>query len=518
MDTGTAAGQLEPGTLPAVLKQIHDAGQSGELLCTYNTGRRSFFVDGKNIVGFQSNYPEDDLANFLFQQNILTKDEYDVLISRALEGRNTDDLIIHSEIIEEEVLRQQQTVRVERALLECNAWTSGQYEFTASLLVSFLQAMLSVPLLSCVVCLLRQEYPEEVLLARIGGLETVLSPSSNWQQAASEIRLTPQEGFVLSRISTPMTVREILEVVPLPRQQVLPILQMLLVLGLTAHGTSKRETVPPQPIPATPGVKVPPPAVERIESPAIESESLNALGERISAMVRDYQHASHYQVLGVEENVTSDDIKSAYHQLARQYHPDRFYSDSVSPELRRSVEELFEKIRTAYETLRDNKSRAEYDRGRASAKPAAASSAGPAEDTERMAEYCYKQGRQFYQDRDFFRAVQQFKEAVRLQPNIAKYRHGLAKAMMRNPRWRKEAEENFKKAIELDEFNADYRVELGLLYLDANMPRKAEAAFEDALTWDAENRIALKELTKLRESQKQPSILTKLFGGKKKKL
>ncbi len=68
---------------------------------------------------------------------------------------------------------------------------------------------------------------------------------------------------------------------------------------------------------------------------------------------RDY-----YDVLGVGRAASQDEIKKAYRQLARQYHPD--VSDVADAEVR------FKEINEAYEVLSDSEKRATYDRfGRA---------------------------------------------------------------------------------------------------------------------------------------------------------
>jgi molecular chaperone DnaJ len=64
---------------------------------------------------------------------------------------------------------------------------------------------------------------------------------------------------------------------------------------------------------------------------------------------RDY-----YDVLGVSRAATPDELKKAYRQLARQYHPD------VSTEPNAS--ERFKEISEAYEILSDDQKRAAYDR------------------------------------------------------------------------------------------------------------------------------------------------------------
>jgi molecular chaperone DnaJ len=75
------------------------------------------------------------------------------------------------------------------------------------------------------------------------------------------------------------------------------------------------------------------------------------LSLRISTMAnkRDY-----YEVLGVSRTATPEDIKKAYRQMARQYHPD--VSDQPDAESR------FKEVNEAYEVLSDAEKRATYDR------------------------------------------------------------------------------------------------------------------------------------------------------------
>jgi len=66
---------------------------------------------------------------------------------------------------------------------------------------------------------------------------------------------------------------------------------------------------------------------------------------------RDY-----YSVLGVARNVDGAGLKKAYRKLVMQYHPDRHPDD---PGAAAKMQEINE----AYETLSDEKKRAEYDSG-----------------------------------------------------------------------------------------------------------------------------------------------------------
>jgi len=58
----------------------------------------------------------------------------------------------------------------------------------------------------------------------------------------------------------------------------------------------------------------------------------------------------YYQVLGVENNATQEEIKKAFHRLAHKYHPDKG-----------GDEKKFKEINEAYQVLSDAKKRQQYD-------------------------------------------------------------------------------------------------------------------------------------------------------------
>jgi DnaJ-domain-containing protein 1 len=63
--------------------------------------------------------------------------------------------------------------------------------------------------------------------------------------------------------------------------------------------------------------------------------------------------------LGIPSSASRDEVKQAYLQLAKQFHPDRFLSPALS-DLMPKVKELFTALNEAYEVLSDPKQRAEY--------------------------------------------------------------------------------------------------------------------------------------------------------------
>ncbi|KAM9441124.1 dnaJ homolog subfamily C member 25 [Clarias gariepinus] len=70
-----------------------------------------------------------------------------------------------------------------------------------------------------------------------------------------------------------------------------------------------------------------------------------------------------YDVLGVSRDASKAEIGRAYRHLARIYHPDRFQAGdpALAGETAESAQQKFLLIATAYETLKDEESRRDYD-------------------------------------------------------------------------------------------------------------------------------------------------------------
>jgi len=63
----------------------------------------------------------------------------------------------------------------------------------------------------------------------------------------------------------------------------------------------------------------------------------------------------HYQTLGVPKSASAEDIRKAYRELARKYHPDLHPDDAAA-------KEKFKQVQTAFDVLNDPSKREMYDR------------------------------------------------------------------------------------------------------------------------------------------------------------
>jgi uncharacterized protein (TIGR02266 family) len=67
-----------------------------------------------------------------------------------------------------------------------------------------------------------------------------------------------------------------------------------------------------------------------------------------------------YQILGVERDANSGEIRRAFLKLTRRFHPDNFFR-RVPPEVTKDLEDLYDYTTRAYETLMDRDQRVPYD-------------------------------------------------------------------------------------------------------------------------------------------------------------
>ena len=65
--------------------------------------------------------------------------------------------------------------------------------------------------------------------------------------------------------------------------------------------------------------------------------------------MRDY-----YEILGVDRNASTDELKKAYRKIALKYHPDKNPDD-------KEAEKIFKEAAEAYSILSDSKKKAQYD-------------------------------------------------------------------------------------------------------------------------------------------------------------
>jgi curved DNA-binding protein CbpA len=174
-----------------------------------------------------------------------------------------------------------------------------------------------------------------------------------------ELPIGPSEAFVLSRIDGLSSQSEIAAACGLTPEELKKIVARLVAAGavefrdyrsLVAPGSAATHRSGAQSIP----LALQHPTQEAVELGPAQQERLLDLDQRRSAL-------DHYELLGVSPAADMKAIRAAYYELVHVYHPDRYFGKQLGsftgPLLR-----VFGAFTEAYEVLRRQDSRAEYDR------------------------------------------------------------------------------------------------------------------------------------------------------------
>jgi predicted Zn-dependent protease len=203
------------------------------------------------------------------------------------------------------------------------------------------------------------------------------------------------------------------------------------------------------------------------------------------------------------------ELKAAYYDIARKYHPDKFRS---SASLLVRIESAFARITQAYDTLRDPGLRATYDSkldaqsraakvSRAAPKSSRDSKSGTAESNDnasedpqsplqKQAELQFKEGFAALELRQRNAAIGLLGAAARAVPDDPRYRAYYGRALAIHESTRRMAEVELQAAVRLEPQNTAYRIMLAELYRDLGFKVRAKGEAERAVATDRNNREA----------------------------
>ena len=343
-----------------------------------------------------------------------------------------------------------------------------------------------------------------------------------YMKHTSRIKISVQEGYLLSRLDQAQTLAEILSMVPGDEQPTRKALATLWAFGVVDSQVLDQ---------LLPKIDIPVP--KEVSKAQADAQAKSARGESIAELKTLIEQAyysldrqDYYLVLGVTTRADIDEIKSAYYGLARKFHPDRFYGLS-DPVLKEKVDVIFSSINIAYETLKNVKRRGEYDSAPANerrittgalmSESKGVAGAGLTRDAQlKTAEDYAKKAQKAYDEGNNYQAVQFLKSATQISPETPAYWRQLGISLSRNPQWRKEAEDAFMKAAEIEPKNPENHLYMGFLYKNSGLKLRARKHFLSCLQLDPSNEIAKREINSIDVSGPDPETpISKkgLLGG-----
>ncbi len=486
-------GQLAKNPLAELIREIADAELSGAVRLSRKLAKVIICVNDGELIFATSNLRAHRLREVL-QRNGFNDDQLkEVLTTGSDADADAAAALLTSGMLTQQSLQKVRAAQASDVIRTALLWTGGQWEFDPRVRISD-EARVQIDI-DRLLHESARHLPFPFVKSRFKNPNELFSIDTSKEIA----NLSPIEEFIVSRIRLAPTAVQFPDLVGngLPEEE-----SLRGAYALSLGGLLRRSDWPtvfdPDTIAKLKSIKPRPES----GSPEKITESRDKIFDVDSFLAHIDSAKDHYEALDVSRGASLQQIKDAYHTLARQYHPDRFHQSA--PELRSRLESAFARIAQAYELLNDPMRRADYDQRRIS-KPATVTEkpAAPVDDAvvqpPTSAENSFRQGMDALRRKEHDDAIRFLAEAAILEPKQALYRAHYGYALMNRPKGRRAAETELLAALALEPNNAKFRVMLAEVYQSGGMRRRAESEAARALTIDPRNEKARALIQDLRK-------------------
>lgn len=227
----------------------------------------------------------------------------------------------------------------------------------------------------------------------------------------------------------------------------------------------------------------------------------------VDRLLRSVRRATHYQLLDVQRNASRAELKRRFYQLARRFHPDHHMDH---PEWASRLQALMDALTTAYRTLSNDKARKDYDFlllhefGEMQS------------DTQTKASDFVEKARQCMAEKNYAASILWMHRAIGNEPNSSDYRVMLGQCLSAIPEYRREAVQQFERAIQLDPRNLNAHFNYANLLERMKLRGRAKGHYQRVLELDMNHREAREALIRLNGSSPRAaargSLLDRLTG------
>lgn len=491
-------GNLKDTPFPELLAAFYQKRATGVLLLKYEKIKKIVYIRDGRPIFVKSNLLNECLGRILVREKMITEEELNESVKLMKDsGRQQGTILIEMGAISPHNLKYGLEKQLEIKLYDIFGWPEGEYQFNQKEDFETPITTLELSVASLIYEGIKRNYD-------VGKIEQYLEkfqnqyihPNPNPALRFQEMLMDEDEENLLKSIDGSKTLREIMMSSQLSRERMLRFIFALRSTGMVVISQHPLGQEVPPPIPVAPP-PLPPkqgvaPQVAQQGSvvPLEDREIKNKIVKRLATAKR----GNYFELLGVSQSSSINEIKRAYITLAKEFHPDRI-PNSAGRELRRMAEELFAQLTEAHNVLIDEQKRAEYIQ-----KITQSSKVEAADDVSRLlaAEGKFQLGEEYLKKRLFMRAVESFKEAIDLYPEEAEYfayyGWALFQSEPENQETLKKARDAIATAITKNPKLDKAYLFMGYIYKGIGRDDLSERQFEKAIQCNPDCTDALREL------------------------
>ncbi|HEY3172433.1 MAG TPA: DUF4388 domain-containing protein [Thermoanaerobaculia bacterium] len=442
-------GSLEDVPLPQVLRRIFLEQLKGTLtLSRWEETRQLFFEKGELRTATSSKETQK-IGSFLKRRGRITDDDLIWALSEIARqgGSRFGKKLVERGLLPKSAIDAEMKRLVEEIVLSAFEWESGQFRFEPSNAVIDPDVALSLSTAAIIVEGIRRLPETPLFRERLGDGSRILRLARDPMSRYQYLPLTPQEAYLLSRVDGLLDLDSLLGIAGSSRSAAAKMVYALLSCGLVESNTDaipRRETAG---------------SVSKlnVEIPSEPAKPTTGHRELVHNTWRRIDWLSHYDLLGVARDASAEEVRRAYLDKSRLFHPDLRHRPDLAG-LDRELTTVFERVKAAHDALVDPDARAVYDR-ELDQTPAAIVAEEAAIDPaarRHLAAKNFDRAMELINAKDYYPAVELLREAVRFAPERPEYLFRLGEVELKNENWIERGLENLREATRLAPTRADF--------------------------------------------------------------
>ena len=467
-------GNIQEVKLPHLLAYLNRQRKTGTLMTTTPVFTKKVFLVKGDAIFASSSFEDDRLGEMLIKAGKITMEQYDKSVEMLKKtGKRQGAILVELGYLTPKDLFWGVKYQVREIIYSLFQLEQAEFEFIEDEIPEHEVITLKMSMGNLIYEGVKRIDNWTRIKQEMTDSEAVLKLSHDPVAIFQDIELSPQDRQMLSFVDGKMTMKQLIDSSLVGSFEAMKILYVLLSIGVLE--VKKSETTD------TPETM----KHEEVLQPLSEDDGLSS--ERVDRLYYSIGSLGDCDLLEVGKDDDADVITKNYYKLSREFHPDRYFS-SDDPMMKDKLTAVFDAITAAYKRLLQP----EKDEPQVAPAQEVSETVTHSEDAEQI----FRNAVNEFKGKNFVRAVELLRQAVRSDPTKAKYWSSLALSYTKVPDGLQNAEEALLEAIKIEPANADHYVNLGTVSLLSGKKNEAYSQYEKALALDPGNIKAKKGIQK----------------------
>jgi CheY-like chemotaxis protein/curved DNA-binding protein CbpA len=394
------SGSLDDLPLPALFHHLHGLRATGVLRLVNGRKRKWIQLRDGYPRAVRSNLINECLGNFLVRDGKISQAAFAESRRRTKPGRLQGEILVAMEILSEEEIAAALRAQADEKLFEAFSWRSGEYRFERGVDLERANTLgIERSPANLILRGVRERFPLELVEDYIcSHADCFLAPAESPFYQFQEVDLDPEHEELLASLDGTRRLAEFLQAAPDLKRT----LYAMLAFGLLELRGGE-----------LPNSKRPP----RREAKSPETVKSAELRARLTALADRLRGQSYFEILGVDDSATEEQLRAAFEKRAAHLHPDNYRRSGEA--VAHLASEVFAQLNLAYQILADPRRRSEYVLNQRKDERDAERRQQSEQALE--AEVHFQEGQRLLAQRAYERALQVFGRALELYPDAGEY-------------------------------------------------------------------------------------------------